>query len=58
MENLLKTNRKSHIYKYLYSYIKSMNTNNICYTGIGSVKTGNYTKSQYLKVINKTFKKE
>jgi predicted solute-binding protein len=35
-----------------------MNTNNICYTGIGSVKTGNYTKSQYLKVMNKKFKKE
>jgi len=33
-----------------------MNTNNICYTGIGSVKTGNYTKKQYLEVMNKNFK--
>ena len=35
-----------------------MNTNNICYTGIGSVKTGNHTKKQYLEVMNKNFKKE
>ena len=35
-----------------------MNTNNICYTGIGSVKTGNHTKSQYLEVMNKKFKKK
>ncbi len=35
-----------------------MNTNNICYTGIGSVKTGNHTKKQYLEVMNKNYKKE
>jgi hypothetical protein len=35
-----------------------MNTNNICYTGIGSVKTGNHTKKQYLKVMNKNDKKK
>ena len=35
-----------------------MDTNNICYTGIGSVKTGNHTKKQYLEVMNKNFKKE
>lgn len=33
-----------------------MNTNHICYTGIGSVKTGNHTKKQYLEVMNKNFK--
>ena len=35
-----------------------MNKNNICYTGIGSVKPGNYTQKQYLEVMNKNFKKE
>ena len=35
-----------------------MNTNNICYTGVGSVKTGNHTKKQYLKVMNKNYKKK
>jgi hypothetical protein len=35
-----------------------MNTNNICYTGVGSVKTGNHTKKQYLDVMNKKFKKD
>jgi hypothetical protein len=35
-----------------------MNTNNIiCYTGVGSVKTGNHTKKQYLEVMNKNYKK-
>jgi hypothetical protein len=34
-----------------------MNTNNICYTGFDSVKTGNHTKKQYLEVMNKNFKK-
>ncbi len=31
---------------------------NICYTGIHSVKSGNYTKKNYLKTMNKHFKKE
>ena len=35
-----------------------MDTNNICYTGTGSVKTGNYTKKQYLEAMNKNFKKK
>jgi hypothetical protein len=35
-----------------------MSTNNICYTGIGSVKSGNYTKKKYLAVMDKNFKKE
>ena len=34
-----------------------MNTNNICYTGVGSVKTGNHTKKQYLEVMNKNYQK-
>ena len=34
-----------------------MNNNNICYTGIGSVKTGNHTKKQFLKVMNRNLKK-
>ena len=35
-----------------------MNKNDICYTGIGSLKSGNHTQKQYLEVMNKTFKKE
>ena len=36
-----------------------MDTNNICYNGIGTVKkTGNHTKKQYLEVMNKNFKKK
>ena len=35
-----------------------MDTNNICYDGTGSVKTGNHTQKQYLEVMNKNFKKE
>jgi hypothetical protein len=35
-----------------------MNKNNICYTGIGSLKTGNHTQKQYLGIMNKNFKKE
>ena len=35
-----------------------MNKNNICYTGVGSVKTGNHTQKQYLEVMNKNYKKE
>jgi hypothetical protein len=35
-----------------------MNTNNICYTGVGSVKFGNHTKKQYLAVMNKNFKQK
>ena len=34
-----------------------MNSNNICYTGVGSLKTGNHTKKQYLEVMNKNYKK-
>lgn len=33
-----------------------MNKNEICYTGVGSVKTGNHTKKQYLEVMNKNNK--
>jgi hypothetical protein len=32
--------------------------NNICYTGVNSVKTGNYTKKTYLESMNKYFKKD
>lgn len=32
--------------------------NNICYSGLNSVKTGNYTKKAYLEAMNKHFKKE
>ena len=35
-----------------------MNKTNICYTGIGSVKTGNHTKKQFLKAMNRNFKKK
>jgi len=35
-----------------------MNKNNIFYTGIGSVKTGNHNKKQFLEVMNRHFKKE
>ena len=35
-----------------------MNTNNICYTGIASVKSGNHTQKKYLEVMNKNFKKK
>ena len=35
-----------------------MNNNKICYTGVNSVKTGNYTKQKYLEAMNKNFKKE
>lgn len=35
-----------------------MNKNNICYTGMDSLKTGNHTQKQYLAVMNKNFKKE
>jgi len=30
----------------------------ICYTGVGSVKTGNYTKKEFLDLMNKKFKKK
>jgi hypothetical protein len=33
-------------------------SNNICYTGLNSVKTGNYTKKTYLEAMEKNFKKE
>lgn len=32
--------------------------NNVCYNGMYSVKTGNYTKKAYLEAMNKHFKKE
>ena len=35
-----------------------MNNNVICYTGRGSVKTGNHTQQQFLEVMNKNSKKE
>lgn len=35
-----------------------MNSDNICYTGIGSLKSGNHTKKQFLKIMNKDSKKE
>jgi hypothetical protein len=35
-----------------------MNKNNICYTGIGSVKTGNHTQKKYLEIMNKNYKKD
>jgi len=34
------------------------NDNHICYTGMNSVKTGNYTKKKYLETMNKYFTKE
>ena len=33
-----------------------MNKTNICYTGVGSVKTGNHTQNKYLEVMNKNYK--
>jgi hypothetical protein len=41
------------LYQILY-----MNTDNICYTGIGSIKSGNHTQKQFLKIMNKNSKKE
>jgi len=35
-----------------------MNKNNICYTGVDSVKTGNHTQKQYLEIMNKNYKKK
>ena len=35
-----------------------MNADNICYTGIGSLKSGNHTKKQYLEIMDKNFKKK
>ena len=35
-----------------------MDKNNICYTGIGSRKTGNHTKKQFLDVMNKNFSRK
>ena len=35
-----------------------MNKINIYYTGFGAVKSGNHTKKQYLKVMNKNFKQD
>ena len=32
--------------------------NKICYTGIGSRKSGNHTEKQYLAVMDKNFEKE
>jgi hypothetical protein len=33
-------------------------TNDICYTGIGSLKSGNHTKKQFLGVMNKNYRKK
>ncbi len=33
-------------------------TDNICYTGLHSVKSGNYTKKAYLETMNKNFRKK
>ena len=33
-----------------------MSKNNIYYTGIGSIKSGNHTTKQFLKIMNKHFK--
>jgi len=41
---------------YTYSLYVMNATNMICYTGVGSVKTGNHTKKQYVKVMNKNFR--
>ena len=35
-----------------------MTTQNICYTGVGSVKSGNHTRKKYLEIMNKNYKKE
>lgn len=34
------------------------NPSHICYTGIGSVKSGNHTKKQYLAIMNKQYRRE
>jgi hypothetical protein len=40
----------------IFKYNTIMNkNNNICYTGIHSVKTGNYTRKKYLEAMNKYF---
>lgn len=48
---LLGIYKNTSIIKYLYI----MDT--ICYTGMGSVKTGNYTKKEFLDLMNKKLKK-
>ena len=35
-----------------------MSSNNICYTGIGSKKSGNHTRRQFLQTMEKNFKKK
>ena len=35
-----------------------MDKNTICYTGVGALKSGNHTKKQYLKIMNKIFREE
>lgn len=35
-----------------------MDTDYICYTGIGSKEDGNHTEKEYLEVMNKNFKKK
>jgi hypothetical protein len=35
-----------------------MDKNNICYTGVGSLKKGNHTQKQYLEVMKKNYKQK
>jgi len=35
-----------------------MNTYNIYYTGIGAKKSGKHTRKQFLKIMDKRFKKD
>ena len=35
-----------------------MDKNNICYTGVDSVKKGNHTQKQYLEVMKKNYKQK
>ena len=35
-----------------------MSPNNICYTGNGSLKSGNHTKKQYLDVMDKLYREK
>lgn len=44
--------------KFILPNIICMNTDNICYTGIGSVKSGNHTKKKYLDIMDKHFREK
>lgn len=35
-----------------------MTSDDICYTGIGALKSGNHTKKQFLTIMDKTSKKD